>query len=134
MKKIIIILIITLVVLISAVICILILYNNSNIWKDENLIEQEEMYANGINNPGLSIDGEIPQKVKIDNIFFTVEGCIKNYIEYAVKSDSKAILALLDYKFEQSNNINEGNVNNYFITNVTGNTNKTKEMYGITRA
>ena len=134
MKKIIIILIITLVILISAVICILILYNNTNIGKDENLIKQEAMYANGINNPGLSIEGISPQKVKIENIFFTVEGCIKNYIEYATKSDSKSIVALLDYKFKETNSINEGNVNNYFITNVSGNSNKTKEIYGITRS
>ena len=79
MKKVIITLVTILVILII-VLCYINIKTKNKI--DDELELQEKLYLNGINNPGLVIDGLTPSEVKVDNIFFTVEECIKTYINY----------------------------------------------------
>ncbi len=130
MKKIIIVLVIILVILITTVIYI---NYKANSEINDELRRQEEEYINGINNPGLAIDGVVPGEVKIDNIFFTVEECVKTYIQYAIDNNSQMLYALVDYKYIDEHNITEENVNQLFIRDTSNHINKTLEEYGISR-
>ena len=62
---------------------------------DDELKIQEELYLNGINNPGLVINGLTPSQVRVDNIFFTVEECIKTYIKSATENNNQILYLML---------------------------------------
>ena len=130
MRKVIIILVIILVILIT-VLC----YINISKKLETNyeLELQEESCINGINNSGLVVDGLTPTKVELDNIFFTVEECIKTYIQNATSNNSQVLYELLDYKYIAENNITMDNVNQLFIGNESNYLNKTVEEYEISR-
>lgn len=74
------------------------------------------------------------EKVNIENIYFTVEQCIKDYVQYAIDNNSQAIYALLDYKYIDEHNITVENVNQFFIDKPNSNINKTIEEYSIARS
>ena len=130
MKKIIIILIIILVILVSALIYI---YTRPEIEVEAELGKQDELYVNGLNNPGLVVDGIIPTRVQIDNIFFTVEECVKTYIQNATTNNNQILYNLLDYKYISENNITIDNINQLFISNEENHLNKTREVYSVSR-
>ena len=130
MKKVIITLVTILVILIIVLCYINIKAKNEY---DDELKLQEELYLNGINNPGLVINGLTPSEVKVDNIFFTVEECVKTYIQYAIDNNSQMLYALVDYKYIDEHNITEENVNQLFIRDTSNHINKTLEEYGISR-
>ena len=133
MKKIIIILIIILVILVSIVGIVLVLNHsrNSEI-RDEADLDQQ-YYLNGLNNPGLIIDGMLPEKVNIENIYFTVVQCIKEYLQFANENNNQALYSLLDYKYINEHNITQENVNQLF-RDVSSNINKTIEEYSVARS
>lgn len=133
MKKILIILTIILILLIGIVIYIIVYKGNSTNWIDENVAIEGQMYRNGIENSGFLINGITPNKVNNNNIFFTVEGCIKDYIKYSMQNDKNALVSLLDYKIKENNAITEENVKQFFIPDNKTNINKTIEMYGLSR-
>lgn len=129
MKKAIIILII-LVIIIFGTLLLLITTQSNNKKVDENLEEQEQDYFYGINNPGLIIQGELPSEVTVENIFFTIEQCIKTYQEYVEKNNKVAIYSLLDYKYINENNIEQSNVEQ-FIEKYQEGTRKIIQMYQL---
>lgn len=112
---------------------IFIISSNKNRNEKEKLELQEKLYKEGLENPGLVIDGTIPKEVNNTNIFFTVEGCIKTYIEYANKENKKAIYSLLDYKIIGENKLTENNIDNYFLKTMDLKINRAKEMYEVVR-
>lgn len=120
-----------LVIIILIIICLIISNKNRN--EKEKLELQEKLYKEGLENPGLVIDGAMPRKVSSANIFFTVEGCIKTYIEYANKENREAIYSLLDYKLIEENKLTESNIDNYFLKTKDLKINKAKEMYEVVR-
>ena len=128
MKKTIIILIILLVILLG-ILLFIVFSRKLDIFNKLN--EQEEAYLNGINNPGLMIDGVTPTKVTIDNIFFTTEGCIKEYIEYVTENNNEAIYSLIDYKYIDEKNITLENIGEYITKYTNSNISKTIEMYEV---
>ena len=131
MKKIIIILIIILVILVSALIYI---YTRPEIEVEAELGEQDELYVNGLNNPGLVVDGITPTRVQIHNIFFTVEECVKTYIQNATTNNNQILYNLLDYRYISENNITIDNINQLFISNEENHLNKTREVYSVSRS
>lgn len=130
MKKVIITLVTILVILIIILCYINIKAKNEY---DDELKIQEELYLNGINNPGLVINGLTPSQVRVDNIFFTVEECIKTYIKSATENNNQILYSLLDYKYIDKNSITIDNVSQLFIKDASNNLNKTVEEYGISR-
>lgn len=131
MKKVIITLVTILVILII-VLCYINIKTKNKI--DDELELQEKLYLNGINNPGLVIDGLTPSEVKVDNIFFTVEECIKTYIKNATGNNNQVLYSLLDYKYIDKNSITMDNVSQLFIEDESNHLNKTVEEYGISRS
>lgn len=131
MKKVIITLVTILVILII-VLCYINIKTKNKI--DDELELQEKLYLNGINNPGLVIDGLTPSEVKVDNIFFTVEECIKTYIKNATGNNNQVLYSLLDYKYIDKNSITMDNVSQLFIEDESNHLNKTIEEYGISRS
>ena len=130
MKKVIITLVTILVILIIVLCYINIKAKNEY---DDKLKLQEELYLNAINNPGLVINGLTPSQVRVDNIFFTVEECIKTYIKNATENNNQILYSLLDYKYIDKNSITIDNVSQLFIKDASNNLNKTVEEYGISR-
>lgn len=130
MKKVIITLVTILVILIIILCYINIKAKNEY---DDELKIQEELYLNGINNPGLVINGLTPSQVRVDNIFFTVEECIKTYIKSATENNNQILYSLLDYKYIDKNSITIDNVSQLFIKDASNHLNKTVEEYGISR-
>lgn len=120
-----------LVIIILIIICLIISNKNRN--EKEKLELQEKLYKEGLENPGLVIDGAMPRKVYSVNIFFTVEGCVKTYIEYANEENRKAIYSLLDYKIIGENKLTENNIDNYFLKTKDLKINRAKEMYEVVR-
>lgn len=131
MKKVIITLVTILVILIIVLCYIKIKAKNEY---DDELKLQEELYLNGINNPGLVINGLTPSEVKVDNIFFTVEECIKTYIKNATDNNNQILYSLLDYKYIDKNSVTIDNVSELFIKDESNHLNKTIEEYGISRS
>lgn len=131
MKKVIITLVAILVILIIVLCYINIKAKNEY---DDELKLQEELYLNGINNPGLVINGLTPSEVKVDNIFFTVEECIKTYIKNATDNNNQILYSLLDYKYIDKNSVTIDNVSELFIKDESNHLNKTVEEYGISRS
>ena len=131
MKKVIITLVAILVILIIVLCYINIKAKNEY---DDELKLQEELYLNGINNPGLVINGLTPSEVKVDNIFFTVEECIKTYIKNATDNNNQILYSLLDYKYIDKNSVTIDNVSELFIKDESNHLNKTIEEYGISRS
>lgn len=131
MKKVIITLVTILVILIIVLCYINIKAKNEY---DDELKLQEELYLNGINNPGLVINGLTPSEVKVDNIFFTVEECIKTYIKNATDNNNQILYSLLDYKYIDKNSVTIDNVSELFIKDESNHLNKTVEEYGISRS
>lgn len=131
MKKVIITLVTILVILIIVLCYINIKAKNEY---DDELKLQEELYLNGINNPGLVINGLTPSEVKVDNIFFTVEECIKTYIKNATDNNNQILYSLLDYKYIDKNSVTIDNVSKLFIKDESNHLNKTIEEYGISRS
>ncbi len=131
MKKVIITLVTILVILIIVLCYINIKAKNEY---DDELKLQEELYLNGINNPGLVINGLTPSEVKVDNIFFTVEECIKTYIKNATDNNNQILYSLLDYKYIDKNSVTIDNVSELFIKDESNHLNKTIEEYGISRS
>lgn len=130
MKKVIITLVTILVILIIVLCYINIKAKNEY---DDKLKLQEELYLNAINNPGLVINGLTPSQVRVDNIFFTVEECIKTYIKNATENNNQILYSLLDYKYIDKNSITIDNVSQLFIKDESNHLNKTVEEYGISR-
>lgn len=131
MKKVIITLVTILVILIIVLCYINIKAKNEY---DDEMKLQEELYLNGINNPGLVINGLTPSEVKVDNIFFTVEECIKTYIKNATDNNNQILYSLLDYKYIDKNSVTIDNVSELFIKDESNHLNKTIEEYGISRS
>lgn len=129
MKKAIITLSILLIIVFSALLVLIFIKPGSKV--DEELEIQEQEYLNGINNLGMLIQGEIPSKVINDNIYFTVEQCIKKYIEYVSSNNNVAIYSLLDYKYINEKNITQDNIKQYIVKYNNAKTSKIIEMYQL---
>lgn len=131
MKKVIMILII--IVIILSIGLLIVVKINSKV-EPEKLLEvqkERESYLNTINNPGLLVDGITPKRVTASNMFFTIEECAKQYIQYAIENNTKAIQSLLDEKYLEKEKLDIQKINTISKTYTKNNFNKTVEMYEI---
>lgn len=97
-----------LLILIVAII-IIIKYIETN--KDKKLLkQQEESYIYTLENPGMIINGLVPEELKNTSWYFTIKGCVDKYIEYIEEADSEAVYNLLDTEYIKNNKITQENV------------------------
>lgn len=144
-KKIIIMISILTLILIAFSICIVILAVNNNVKNDEEINtvrEEQEEYVNTIQNPGQIINGQKPQELKFENLYFTIDNCINEYLNY-MNNHNNIIYKLLDEEYIKENSITEENVFNkieeygdYYRTikmyTITGDKYSTYYVYGKT--
>lgn len=133
MKRWIIILIILLIIVSGILITIIITNPNMEINKElqSELNTQEQEYIEGINNPGKITEGEVPKIVVNDNIYYTIDQCVKKYINYISEDNHTAIYSLLDNKYLNDNDIKQENIKDHITKYNVKDINKTLEMYEI---
>lgn len=123
--------ILILIIVIIILITIVLLKMLDSTTDDNELKNQEESYLYGVNNPGTIIDGVIPSKTKIPNIYFSIEKALFQYLEYVKNQEQVKIYGLLDYKYINENNINVNNVMNYVTKYNPNDKAEIQEMYEI---
>lgn len=95
------------------------------------LLEEEQDNLDALKNPGYFLNGLKPEKVKLENIYFSVEACIEKTISYAKENNNIAIYNLTNYDFAKLNNITENNsIEKLGLNNIEKF--KIQEMYSIT--
>lgn len=123
--------IIILILIIIMIIVVLLVYIDNNQSDKKELEKQDQTKVDVMNNPGKIIEGVIPSKTQIPNIYFSIEKVLKQYLEYVAKKDINAIYGLLDYKYINENNINTANVLEYVSKHNSESSTYIKEMYEI---
>lgn len=106
---------------------------NQNITANENidLLEQQEEKEYYTENPGMIIDGIIPQKTTSQYVLLTLQNCVRQYINYILSADNIAIYNILDNEYVTNNNINQNNVLDYVYTYTYGNVDGFIEIYEV---
>lgn len=107
MKKLIALLISVILVIIILIVGIMMMINK-NI-KDEAAIEQL-LYQNSIDNPGYIIKDQKPEKVKLENLYFSIDSCVQKMLSYVKEDNRTGVYNLLKEDYIKSQNITEDNV------------------------
>ena len=95
-----------LVIFIIICIILLVVLLNTN-EPQEDLTNQYLEHIDADNNPGLILNGVTPKKVNNENIYYTVENCIKQYINYNKNKQINAIYGILNKDYINENNITQ---------------------------
>lgn len=128
MKKLIITIISVIVIIIILIIGIMIL-NNENMKKE--LAEERENRKYILDNPGYIIKDQKPEKVKLENLYFTLDSCVQKMLSYAKEGNKRGVYNLLKEDYIKEKNITENNV--FEIMELQNIKNlKLKESYVIT--
>lgn len=123
--------VIVIIIILISLIANLIKKDDSDV--DRNLLSDERKeYLNMLENPGKVTNGEKPQEVKIETLYFTVENCISEYKNNIINKDSKAIYNVLDTEYINNNQITEQNVMSKLSNYNDISQYRTKKMYSIT--
>lgn len=128
LKRLIIILIIITIIIFAVT---MIIMSTKKAKEKTQLQEQQDLYADMLRNPSSILNGQKPQIVQEENIYFNVKSSIERYFKYLEEGNSKAVYDTLNMEYIQNNQINESNVlskvNRY--TNVSRY--EIKDMYEI---
>lgn len=92
--------------------------NNNKINNITSNSNETTDYSNQIIYDGEIIDGKQKQ-LKDENMFFTIEKCVQNYINNITNRNNTAIYNQLSLNYITTNNINTSNVLNY-VENISG--------------
>ncbi len=101
-------------ILIMAIMLFVLLSKNDN--TKENKLEQEQVaselnsYEEGIANPNLIINGSSPKLTISENIYFTINNCLQEYIDYYRNNKYDALYAILSKEFIENEKISVNNV------------------------
>lgn len=127
MKKIKFLIIITIIVIIMIMVSILLLIRiNTN----RILAEEKQRDLNTINNPGYLLLGVKPEKVKLQNIYFSVDNCLQKAISYVKQDEKLAVYNLLNIDYIENKSITKDNVIDIIgLNNIEKY--KTKEIYEL---
>ena len=128
MKKIRILIILVVIIIIILIVSILLLINYNN---HKVLTSEEEEKYNILNNSGYLIKDLKPEKIKIENIYFSVDACIQKAISYAKENNEMAIYKLLNLEYIKEKGITKNNAIEVIGLKEIQNY-KTKEIYQIT--
>lgn len=126
MKKIknIIILLVVLVIIIISIVLTLIIKNKTP--KEE--LERIQSETKDINE---DISDDKPVRTNRINTFYTIENCIKSYLQIVNSKDQTAVIKLLNKSYISENNITSENVFNYIVKNNNSEKYNTIEMYEL---
>ena len=86
-KNLIKIIIVAIIIIIIILVLIISINSVNNGDKESELSQEQNEYLDSIENPGMVINGQKPTELKIDNMYFTIEACIKSYFEYIQNED-----------------------------------------------
>lgn len=133
-KKILKIIIVCVIVIIIILISLIVnLIKKDDLDVDRNLLSDERKeYLNMLENPGRVTNGEKPQEVNIETLYFTVENCIDEYKNNMINKDSKAIYNILTEEYINDNQITEQNVISKLSNYKDISNYRIEKMYSIT--
>lgn len=105
---------------------------NITVIDDNNILEyQDEEKAYIAENPGMIIEGVIPQKTTAVYILCTLQNCVRQYINYILTSDNVAIYSALSNDYVAKYNINQNNVFDYVQTYTYSDEDEFTEVYEV---
>lgn len=104
---------------------------NGKTTENNELNNELNEFIESIENPGQLINGEKPQELNIEGLYFTIENCINKYMEYLANNNTN-IYNLLDKEYIKEHNITGENVLAIIPTYKSVNKYKTSIMYVIT--
>lgn len=105
---------------------------NNNIIDDTSILQyQQEVQEYIEENPGMVIDGVIPQKTTAVYILYTLQNCVRQYINYTLASDDGAIYGLLSNDYINEYNIKQNNVFDYVQMYTYSETDEFIEVYEV---
>lgn len=107
MKKLIITIISVIVIIIMLIIGIMILINQD---VKKELAGEREDHQYILDNPGYIIKDQKPEKVKLENLYFSVEACVQKMLSYAKEGNKAGVYSLLKEDYIKEKNVTEDNV------------------------
>ena len=102
--------------IIICIILLVVLLNKQE--PQEELTNQYLDHIDADNNPGLILNGLTPKKVNNENIYYTVENCIQQYMNYNKNQQVEAIYQMLNQDYIEKNNITQNNLFNIVAINI----------------
>ena len=94
--------------IIICIILLVVLLNTKG--SQEDLTNQYLEHIDADNNPGFILNGLTPKKVNNENIYYTVENCIKQYINYNRNQEAEAVYQILNKDYIEKKNITQKNL------------------------
>lgn len=115
--------------IIICIILLVVLLNKQE--PQEELTNQYLDHIDADNNPGLILNGLTPKKVNNENIYYTVENCIQQYMNYNKNQQVEAIYQMLNQDYIEKNNITQNNLFNIVAPIQQEGELSIKEMYEL---
>ena len=118
-------------VIVSIIIILVLLdkYKKDEIGMVNNGKELDQNYTEEMSEQ--SVIGQTPQVVKIENIYFMVDECMKKYLSELHLRDNKVLISYLNEKYIESNNINEQNMFNILKSYNNYDSYRTQDVYEL---
>ena len=105
------IIIIALVIITFIIIGITWLLMTSDKSKEETELQlSQDIYANMFSSPASIANGQKPQIIQNENMYFNVKKAMETYLQYNTEKNAEAVYNLLDAEYIQNNAINQDNV------------------------
>ncbi len=108
----IIIVVVIMIIILVTFILINLLAKTKNIEGGDSLAKEQQAYINTIENPGMVINGKKPIILKVDNMYYTIDDCVKKYLSYSNEGKGKELYDILNKQYKEKNEITSENVLN----------------------